>query len=383
MDLPSNDEDGPRADIHRGVSLALLPKCITIVIHYPDCLNGAPLTPAYTEAMRLLLRDERLPSTTASALVHAMMSGDLAPAPTAAVLTALATRGVSAEELAAMAEAMRAHMIRVEAEGPLIDTCGTGGSGLSTANTSTMAAFVVAGAGGRVAKHGNRASSGKCGSSDLLEAAGLPLQVSPSRAAALLSEVGLAFLFAPAYHPAVRHVGPVRKALRFRTVFNLLGPLCNPAGATVQIIGVSDASAAPLLARALCILGSDRIMVVRGEDGLDEITLTAPTRTWTLVGGEIVEGEICPEDLGLPRCAPEELRGGDVGTNLAIFHRVLDGELDSPHARLVRINAASALHAAGLASDLREGLDRATESLRSGAARQVVEAYKQAAAPLS
>ncbi|TVQ86772.1 MAG: anthranilate phosphoribosyltransferase [Deltaproteobacteria bacterium] len=337
------------------------------------------MTQAYVQAMSCLLHDDPLPPATASALVHAMMRGELPPSQTAAILTGLAARGVTDEELAAMALAMRAHMVPVRAEGPLIDTCGTGGSGLSTANTSTMAAFVVAGAGGRVAKHGNRASSGTCGSSDLLEAAGLRLQVPPERASELLDAVGLAFLFAPAYHPAVRHVGLVRKELGFRTVFNLLGPLCNPAGATLQVIGVSDAAAAPLIARALARLGSERVMVVRGEDGLDEITLTGPTRTWTLLGGEIVEGEIVPESLGLARCDPEELRGGDVTTNLRIFHEVLQGMTESPHARLVLLNAAAALHTAGLAADLREGLSAATESLRGGHARRVFERYHERA----
>ncbi|MCB9672145.1 MAG: anthranilate phosphoribosyltransferase [Alphaproteobacteria bacterium] len=310
--------------------------------------------------------------------MDAVMRGEVDEVVLAAVLTAFHHVPPTAATLAAFARAIRGHMVRVEAEGPLVDTCGTGGSGLDTANTSTLAAFVVAACGGRVAKHGNRSSSGKCGSSDLLEAVGVRVAVGPDEAARLLDEVGLAFLFAPAYHPSFRHVGAVRRRLGFRTVFNLLGPLCNPAGAGRQLLGVSDPALAPLLAETLGVLGSDRVLVVHGEDGLDELSLAARTRTWRLSGGRVVEGTVDAVDLGLLRSPPESFRGGDVPTNVAIFHRVLGGE-PGPHTDLVVLNAAAALEVAGVADTLSDGLRLAREAVASGAARERFEAYRAAA----
>lgn len=318
-----------------------------------------------------LLAREQPDASAARAFMDAVMDGALDERRVAAVLTAFHFVGVTSSTLAAFARSIRAHMVAVPADGPLLDTCGTGGSGLDTANTSTMAAFVVAACGVRVAKHGNRSSSGRCGSSDLLEGLGVPLRLAPDHAARLLDDVGLAFLFAPAYHPAFRHVGPVRKALGFRTVFNLLGPLCNPAGATHQLLGVSDPTTAPLLAAALQELGSEAVLVVHGEDGLDEVSLAAPTRCF---GHPTVE-RIDPVALGLEPATPASLRGGDVARNVAIFHEVMAGR-DTPHARLVRLNAAAALVVAGRANTFEAALELASDALSSGAALARFEAYR-------
>lgn len=324
----------------------------------------------------LLAGDQPSPDD-AQQFMDRVMSGGVDDASLAAVLTAFRFTPPTAPTLAAFARAIRGHMVHVEATGPLVDTCGTGGSGLDTANTSTMAAFVLAACGARVAKHGNRSSSGKCGSSDLLEAVGVEAAIGPDTASRLLDEIGLAFLYAPAYHPAFRHVGPVRQQLGIRTVFNLLGPLCNPAGATRQLLGVSDPHVAPLLAETLAELGSDAVLVVHGEDGLDELSLAAPSLTWTLRDSGVSAGHFDPRTLSLPIHEPEALRGGDVATNVAIFEHVLAGE-PGPHTDLVRLNAAAALVVAGVAPDLNAGLERATEALTSGAARSTFEAYREA-----
>ncbi len=335
---------------------------------------------AYADAMGHLLAGEELPPATARGLMHGMMSGALGDIRVAAALSALQAKGVTVPELVALARGMRDHMVRVptDIEGPLLDTCGTGGSGLDTPNTSTMAAFVVAAAGVKVAKHGNRASSGKCGSSDLLGGLGIPIAVGPEAAARLIDGVGLAFLFAPAYHPAVRHVVPVRKGLGFRTVFNLLGPLCNPAGADHQLLGVGDPAGAAPMAAALAALGSKRVLVVHGDDGLDELSPCAPSRTLLVEGGQVTEGRFAPEDVGFERLAPAAIRGGDVEANVAIARRVLAGE-PGPHSQLVALNAGAALWVAGVADGIADGIARAVDILEKGDALRLLDAYKAAA----
>ena len=333
-------------------------------------------------ALARLLEGRPLEPVAAEALMDAVMQGGVPPARLAALLTALRIVGVDAPVLAAFARAIRGHMVPVESEGVVLDTCGTGGSGLSTPNTSTLAAFVLASAGVRVAKHGNRASSGRCGSADLLEAVGVPLRLPASARARLLSDQGVVFLFAPDHHPAFRHVGPTRKALGFRTVFNVLGPLCNPAGARRQLLGVSDPGLAPVMAAALRALGSDRVLVVHGEDGLDEATLTAPTRFWRVDGDAVVEGRLTPESLGLERAAPADLEGGEVGDNVRIFESVLAGE-GGPISDLVALNAGLALWVAGQAGDAASGVALAQRQLRSGDAGRTFAAYRDAARSLA
>ena len=332
---------------------------------------------AYAAAMDALLSGRSLGPALGGAWMDEVMAGALSDAQIAAVLTALRLRPVEAPLLAAFARAIRGHMVAVPVTGPVLDTCGTGGSGLDTANTSTLTAFVVAAAGVRVAKHGNRSSSGRCGSADLLEAVGVQLSQPPARSAALIETCGLAFLYAPAHHPAFRHVGPTRRALGFRTVFNVLGPLCNPAGATLQLLGVSDASMAPVMAAALAELGSSRVLVVHGEDGLDEASTVAATQTWMVQGGAVVEGRITPEAVGLKRASHADLRGGDVNANRAVFDAVLSGQ-PGPHADLVALNAGLALWLAGASADAAAGVARAQTLLASGAARDTFARYRAA-----
>lgn len=325
------------------------------------------MTPDH-RALKTLLAGHSLEPALAFDTMAAIMGGHVPPVRQAALLTALELNGVSGAVLAAFARAIRAEMVPVpHSQVRVLDTCGTGGSGLDTPNTSTMAAFVVAAAGVPVAKHGNRSSSGKCGSADLLEAAGVNLDRSPEASGSLLDALGIVFLYAPAHHPAFRHVGPTRKQLGVRTVFNFLGPLCNPAGATHQVIGVSDPARAPMMAGALAELGVERALLVHGEDGLDELTLTGPTRLWMVRDGGVTESVVTPEDLGLKPCAPTELQGGDVDRNLALFRAVVQGDR-SPIATLVALNAGAALWTAGATDTLQEGFVEARTLLRSGAA---------------
>lgn len=338
------------------------------------------MTTAYQAAMTRLRAGSPLTGAEATAAMDMLMTGAAEPAQAAALLTALAMRGITAPELTAMARAMRAHARRVEVQGPLLDTCGTGGSGLETANTSTMVAFVAAAAGVKVAKHGNRASSGRCGSADVLEALGVRLEVGPEEAASLLERLGVACLMAPLYHPAVRHVVPVRRALGFRTVFNLLGPLCNPAGTGLHLMGVSDREAAPLMAETLGALGATRAMLVRGEDGLDELTLTGPTRIWELRDGRVTERLFQLDEVGLAPVPFEAIAGGDKAQNTRLFMELLSGRERGPRGQHLRLNAGAALHVAGRADTIAEGYALADALIASGAALTRFEDYRDATA---
>ncbi len=282
-------------------------------------------------------------------------------------------KGETASELTGFARAMRRFAQPFDtglAPGdPLLDTCGTGGDGPSTFNISTITAFVVAAAGVRVAKHGNRSISSKCGSADVLEALGVRIDLSPAEAARAIREVGIAFLFAPAYHAATRHVQPVRRELKMRTVFNLLGPLVNPAGATVQVVGTTSEQNAKLIADALCALGLRRGFVVHGLDGLDEVTTTAETVAFEIGGGHVARRILSPEDFGLPRAQLSQLSGGLAAENCEIARRVLGGERGFARD-IVVANAALALVAAEKAADLTPrvcGSRRSTPSISGGA----------------
>jgi anthranilate phosphoribosyltransferase len=255
----------------------------------------------------------------------------------------------------------------------LIDTCGTGGDVSGTFNISTATAITVAGAGVRVAKHGNRSVSSKCGSADVMEALGVNLQLPPERLAACLDEVGIAFLYAPAMHAATRHVHPARRELQLRTVFNLLGPLTNPAGASAQIVGVYARDLVPKLAEALCRLGVRRAVVVHGSDGLDEITISGPTTAGVVRDGKVEMTEIAPERFGIPSSPLRTIAGGDATENAEIIRRLLSGER-SPRRDVVLLNSAAALFAAGRVNSISEGLPIAAESLDSGAAARKLQA---------
>ncbi len=313
-----------------------------------------------------LTRDE------SRAAMAAIMAGDATPAQTAALIVSLRIKGETVEEMTGLVEAMRAAAVPVDVGVPVVDTAGTGGDRSATFNISTTAAFVAAGAGAKVAKHGNRSASSRCGSADVLEALGVAIDLPPEDTAALVRDVGFGFFFAPHYHPAMRHVAPVRRELGIPTVFNFLGPLANPAGATRQAVGVSDPAMAERMIGVLARLGTEYAFVYYGEDGLDEVTITGPTFIYRLRDGEITHAEFTPEDFGVSRARLDELRGGDADTNARILVDVLEGA-PGPRRDVTLVNAAPALVAAGLAEGFVEGVELAAEAIDSGAARRVLD----------
>ena len=322
---------------------------------------------------------EDLTSEDARAAMHQILAGEATATQIAAFLMALRMKGETVAELVGFARAMREMAQRVEVGlngATLLDTCGTGGGGPTTFNISTVVAFVVAGAGVRVAKHGNRSNSTPCGSADLLELLGIDIAFSPDAAARAIREIGIGFLFAPAVHTAMKHAGPVRRELKMRTVFNLLGPLTNPAGANAQIVGAPSARAAELMAGALAALGLKRGFVVHGSDGMDEITTTGATLAFEIRNGEVQRRELHPADFAVANARAEDLAGGDQARNLHIAKAVLAGERGAPRD-IVLVNAAAALVAAGLVETFLEGVAVAVVSLDSGAARAKVEALRR------
>jgi len=325
---------------------------------------------AWPDVIGRLIRREDLSEQLAEDVLREVMSGGASPAQVAGFLVALRAKGETGQEIAGLVRAMVGAAEKVEVDGPLVDTCGTGGDGAGTFNISTCAALVVAAAGVRVAKHGNRAASGRCGSADVLEAWGVVIDLPPDAVARCLAEVGIGFMFARRFHPAMRHVAAVRSELGVPTVFNVLGPLTNPAGAQHQVVGVADPRLAPVIADALVRLGRARAMVVRGDDGTDELTTTGPNRVWEVADGRVTESVVDPAALGLARATLADLQGGDVAESAAIGDAVLAGEA-GPRADVVALNAAAALLVAGAAADLAAGLERARAVLASGAARDL------------
>jgi anthranilate phosphoribosyltransferase len=321
------------------------------------------------DAMRTAAARREVPATVLEAAFGEIMEGHATPVRIAALLVALRTKGETVAEITAIARAMRAHAETAPLPDPrCIDTCGTGGDGAGTFNVSTVAAFVVAGAGVPVAKHGNRAATSKAGSADVLEALGVELDLPIPVAARLVAEVGIGFLYARRAHPAMRHMAAVRAELGFRTVMNCLGPLSNPIGARRQLVGVYDAAMVEPIADVLGRLGAERAMVVHGDDGLDELTTTAGSATALWDGTRVVPGRVEPEALGLARAAPEALQGGDPARNAEIARAVLGGE-PGPARDLVLLNAAAALFVASAAASIGEGISVAARSIDSGAAR--------------
>lgn len=310
----------------------------------------------------------------------AIFAGTWTPIQVGAFLVTLRMRGESAEEIVAAVEAMRGAMIGVAHDCPVVvDTCGTGGDGSQSLNLSSAAAVVVAGCGLVVAKHGNRSASSRCGSADVFEALGIPMDVPPARQNEVLREAGIAFLFAQAHHPAMKHAGQARSELRTRTIFNVLGPLANPARATHQLVGVYDDALRPVVARALRQLGAKRAWVVRSEDGLDEVSPCAPTRVSELTSdGEIRERVVTPEDFGLPRIARSAIAGGDVAANARALQAILDGE-DHPARDAVVLNAAAALSIA-TGDAPRASAERARGAIAGGAARETLARWRSVAA---
>jgi anthranilate phosphoribosyltransferase len=319
---------------------------------------------------------EDLSASEAREAMLAILEGESTTTQIAAFLVALRMKGETAEELLGFARAMREKSTRVEVAidaQPLLDTCGTGGDGAKTFNISTIAAFVVAGAGVRVAKHGNRSLAGECGSADLLEEFGVRLLATPESIACAISTVGIGFMFAPAFHPAMKHAQPARQELRMRTVFNLLGPLANPAGVSRQLIGAPSLRAAELMAGALASLGAERAFVVYGSDGLDEVTTTGSSEVFEVREGQVQRFSWYPADFGVETARIEQIAGGDRAINRGIAESILKGERGAQRD-IVLVNAAAALLAAGVAADVKEAFARAEESLDSGAAARKLEA---------
>jgi anthranilate phosphoribosyltransferase len=320
------------------------------------------------EALARLLEGHDLSRDDARSVMNEVMSGEATPAQIGGLLVALRLKGETADEIAGCAEAMRAHVLTVRPQREdLVDTAGTGGDGARTINISTAAALVAAAAGAGVAKHGNRAVSSASGSADVLEALGFQLELPPARIERSIDELGFGFLFAPTHHPAMRHAAPVRRELAARTVFNVLGPLTNPAGARAQVVGVYAPSLVRTIAEVLAQLGARRAFVVHGAGGIDELSPAGPNLVCEVADGLVHEREIDPLELGVPRCAPEELRGGSPEENAAAVRAVFRGE-DGGRRSAILLNAAGAIAAAGQAADLREGLELAREAVDSGAA---------------
>lgn len=326
------------------------------------------------EQIRLLVEGRSLTREQSAQAIDAMLSGTAPPAQMSALLIALRIKGETPDEVAGAAQAMRAHATRVQVSPErLIDTCGTGGDGAGTFNISTAAAFVAAGAGARVAKHGNRAASSRCGSADVLQELGVAVELPPEGVAACIDACGIGFLFAQRHHAAMKHVAPVRKELGVRTLFNLLGPLTNPAGARRQLVGVPAPHLVPLLARTLAELGCDRAFVVHGDGGLDEISTSGPTLVCEVRGTEVRRFEFSPDEAGAERAPLAALRGGEAADNAAILRGVLRGEPGAPRTAVV-LNAGAALAAAGVCETIVEGVRLAEKSIDSGAALERLDA---------
>ncbi|HTO60751.1 MAG TPA: anthranilate phosphoribosyltransferase [Bradyrhizobium sp.] len=303
----------------------------------------------------------------AAAAFDSMMSGEATPSQMGGLLMALRVRGETVDEITGAVSAMRAKMLRVDAPGDAIDVVGTGGDGSGSVNVSTCAAFIVSGTGVPVAKHGNRALSSRSGAADVLMALGVKIDLRPDQVGRCIREAGIGFMFAPAHHPSMKNVGPTRVELATRTIFNLLGPLTNPAGVRRQMVGVFSRQWVQPLAQVLKNLGSEAAWVVHGSDGLDEITLTGPTFVAALEHGQIRSFEISPDDAGLPHAHGESLRGGDAEANAVALRSVLDGK-PSPFRDVALFNAAAALVVAGKVENLKEGVALGAQSLDSGAA---------------
>jgi len=325
-------------------------------------------------AITRLLDGKPLARTEARAVMDEIMLGEATPAQIGGFLVALRANGETPDEIAGCAEAMRAHVLAVTPKrGDLVDTAGTGGDGAHTINISTAAALVAAAAGAAVAKHGNRAVSSACGSADVLEALGFSLDQEPERISQSIDELGFGFLFAPSHHPAMRHAAPVRTELATRTVFNILGPLTNPAGARAQVVGVYSPALVRTIAEVLARLGARRAFVVHGAGGIDELSPVGPNLVAEVVDGTVHERQLDPEsELGLPRCRVEELRGGTPDENAQAIREVLNGA-DGGRRSAVLLNAAGAIAAAGHAADLRGGLELARAAVDSGAAADRLE----------
>lgn len=328
----------------------------------------------WSAILGLLASGRDLSRNEARQAMEEIMGGRADPVQISAFVVALRMKGETVEEMTGLVEALRSAAVPVplRRRDHLVDIVGTGGDRSHTFNISTTAALVAAGAGATVAKHGNRAASSRCGSADVLEGLGMNIELDPESMARLVEEENFGFFFAPLYHPAMRHAGPVRKALGIPTVFNVLGPLANPAGARRYALGVADRAAGERMIRVLSSLGAESAFVVHGEDGLDEVTTSGPTFILRLRDGEITHAEFTPEDFGIERSRTTDLVGGDVDHNVAIVREILDGR-PGPRRDAAVVNAAVGIVAAGLAEGFTEGVTAAQESVDSGSARRVLD----------
>ena len=331
-----------------------------------------------SDAIKEVVAGHDLSSADVEAAMDAILGGEASAIQIAAFVVGLRMKGETADEIAAAARALRKHCetIQPKVDGPLLDTCGTGGDGLHTFNISTAAAVVAAACGVAVAKHGNRAVSSQAGSADVLEALDVRIDLAPERAQRCIEEVGIGFLFAPSHHAAMRHAAPVRRELGVRTLFNLLGPLSNPASATHQVVGVYDSGRVEQLALALGSLGLTAAWVVHGQGGLDEVSPSGPTTVAQLRNGKVTTFEVTPYDFGLSEVPIEALRGGDARRNAEIIRSVLGGE-QGPARVAVLLNAAAGLCVAGAASDPKAAAEQAAEAVDSGAAKETLERWAQ------
>jgi anthranilate phosphoribosyltransferase len=327
----------------------------------------------WPRVLSALASGESLSSDDARAAMRTVMEGNATPGQIGGFLMALRTKGETVDELDGFASAALEFARPVRSDEPLLDTCGTGGDRAGTFNISTVSALVAAAAGVRVAKHGNRAASSHCGSADLLEALGVRIDLDPEGVERCLVQAGIAFMFAPVFHPAAAHAGPVRRELRVPTVFNFLGPLTNPARPAAQVIGVSDPAMLPLIADVIARRGI-RAKVFRGEDGLDELTTTGFSEVYEVAGGEVRETSLDPATLGFERAKKEDLTGGDVERNRAIAEEILSGA-EGPHRDVVLLNAAAGLHVAGRVDAMANGVEVAAKAIDSGDARRVLDRW--------
>jgi anthranilate phosphoribosyltransferase len=335
------------------------------------------------EAIAGLIQGQSLSAEEAAAVMAEIMDGEATPAQFGAFVTALRIKGETVEEIVGLARTMRARAVPVKVSAPVVDTCGTGGDGAGTFNISTAAAFVAAGAGLTVAKHGNRAMSSKCGSADVLEALGVKIDLNAAQVQRCLEEVGISFMFAPVFHPAMKYAAAPRREIGIRTIFNVLGPLTNPAGARAQMLGVADRSLLEKMAAALQGLGCERAFVVHGADGLDEITVTGITHVAELKNGSVYNYTLSPEEMNLPAARPDSLSGGTAAENAETLLRIFRGT-PGPRADAVIANAAAVLVAGGKAADLKQGVKMAEETINTGKAREKLErlvAFSREAAP--
>ena len=332
---------------------------------------------AISSLLDKVMRRENLSLDESAGAMAAMMSGEATPAQISALLVGLTMKGERPAEIAGLARTMRANAVRLsKSYADVFDTCGTGGDRSGTFNISSAAALVVASAGVRVAKHGNRSVSSQCGSADVYEALGVNIGASPAAVEKCLDEAGIAFFFAPTFHPSMKHATPVRRELGVRTAFNLLGPLSNPAGARRQLVGVPQPELTDLMARALVLLGSERAWVVHGADGIDEMSTTGHTKVSECRNGTVSTFYVHPSDFGLAKAAPADLRGGDAAANAAIIRGVLSGER-GPRRDVVLLNAGAGLFIAGKSASVRDGIARAAEAIDSGAAAKTLAAMAE------